>query len=138
MWKELRCAEIYCFHNVISDVHVSCTHNASINYSLSKFIQHEIFLAFPSVLNFLLSHCRRHHHPCESLFIINYSLFYLSASPVQYKITNGNEEGIFRIHNTTGQIFIAAELDYEKVKKVSSYFMLPRALIDHNNIFYFF
>lgn len=42
-----------------------------------------------------------------------------TASPVQYKITGGNEERIFRIHNTTGQIFIAAELDYEKVKKVS-------------------
>jgi hypothetical protein len=45
--------------------------------------------------------------------------FSSTASPVQYKITSGNEDGMFRIHNTTGQIFIAAELDYEKVKKVS-------------------
>lgn len=41
------------------------------------------------------------------------------ASPVQYKITSGNVGGAFGIHNSTGLIFIACALDYEKLKKVS-------------------
>jgi hypothetical protein len=47
-------------------------------------------------------------------------LFAFSASPVQYKITSGNTGGAFGIHNSTGLLFIACALDYEKIKKVSS------------------
>lgn len=126
--------------NVISDVHISCTYNACINYLLlSKFIQHEIFKRSKLSL-FLLSQSSRlrlcldiyfstchhyYHHPSLSQIYILFSFHPLIASPVQYKITGGNEERIFRIHNTTGQIFIAAELDYEKVKKVSRSFLCP-------------
>ena len=46
-------------------------------------------------------------------------LLFFSASPVQYKITSGNVGGAFGINNSTGLVFIACALDYEKIKKVS-------------------
>jgi Cadherin domain len=62
-----------------------------------------------------------------------------SASPVQYKITSGNAGGAFGIHNSTGLLFIACALDYEKIKKVSSAegFQFSGRLKKTNMIFYF-
>jgi Cadherin domain len=42
-----------------------------------------------------------------------------SASNIRYKITSGNIGNVFGVHNTTGAIYIAGELDYEKLKKVN-------------------
>lgn len=61
--------------------------------------------------------------------------FAFSASPVQYKITSGNVGGAFGIHNSTGLIFIACALDYEKFKKVSELWRTERR---SNNVFFFF
>jgi hypothetical protein len=138
------------------------SHNSAyINYLLSKFIQRRCCVAFPTIktssprsrsliiviIYGFMSSCTSSNFVIY--FCLSFSLPFSATSPVQYKITNGNEEGIFRIHNATGQLFIAAELDYEKVKKVSPLkwispthvehfsawrvsFMLIWALIDHN------
>jgi hypothetical protein len=44
--------------------------------------------------------------------------FSFSASNIRYKITSGNIGNVFGVHNSTGAIYIAGELDYEKLKKV--------------------
>ncbi|KAL1394251.1 hypothetical protein pipiens_012089, partial [Culex pipiens pipiens] len=42
----------------------------------------------------------------------------LNSSPsIRYKITSGNIGGVFAIHNTTGALYVAKGLDYEKLKK---------------------
>lgn len=46
----------------------------------------------------------------------------IAATPVHYQIASGNTGGAFGIHNTTGLIYIALALDYEKIKKVSERF----------------
>lgn len=46
----------------------------------------------------------------------------IAATPVHYQIASGNTGGAFGIHNTTGLIYIALALDYEKIKKVSELF----------------
>lgn len=61
-----------------------------------------------------------HKHVCQTIKRKTFlALLPLAASPVQYKITSGNSGGAFGIHNSTGLIFIACALDYEKIKKVS-------------------
>lgn len=74
-----------------------------------------------------ISRVQKCHFPFNALFIDlcannNWEIcrsFAFSASPVQYKITSGNTGGAFGIHNSTGLLFIACALDYEKIKKVS-------------------
>jgi hypothetical protein len=56
---------------------------------------------------------------CNDNTIDEISVFSIAATPVQYQIANGNAGGTFGIHNTTGLIYIACALDYEKIKKVS-------------------
>ncbi|XP_021703018.1 neural-cadherin isoform X1 [Aedes aegypti] len=39
------------------------------------------------------------------------------APSIRYKITSGNIGDVFAIHNTTGALYVAKALDYEKIKK---------------------
>uniref|UniRef100_A0A182VGY6 Cadherin domain-containing protein n=1 Tax=Anopheles merus TaxID=30066 RepID=A0A182VGY6_ANOME len=39
------------------------------------------------------------------------------ASDVRYKISSGNIDNVFAIHNATGALYVAKALDYEKTKK---------------------
>jgi hypothetical protein len=55
----------------------------------------------------------------NKILISFFSTFQSIATPVQYQIASGNGGGAFGIHNSTGLIYIACALDYEKIKKVS-------------------
>lgn len=72
--------------------------------------------------------------------IIKISSTPFAASPVQYKITSGNTGGAFGIHNSTGLIFIACALDYEKLKKVSEPSLIDSVelTVEHLIIFFLF
>uniref|UniRef100_A0A182MQT4 Cadherin domain-containing protein n=1 Tax=Anopheles culicifacies TaxID=139723 RepID=A0A182MQT4_9DIPT len=41
----------------------------------------------------------------------------LDAAGVRYKISSGNIGNVFAIRNTTGALYVAKALDYEKIKK---------------------
>uniref|UniRef100_A0A182Q093 Cadherin domain-containing protein n=1 Tax=Anopheles farauti TaxID=69004 RepID=A0A182Q093_9DIPT len=41
----------------------------------------------------------------------------LPSSGVRYKISSGNIGNVFAIRNTTGALYVAKALDYEKIKK---------------------
>uniref|UniRef100_A0A182HWZ2 Uncharacterized protein n=1 Tax=Anopheles arabiensis TaxID=7173 RepID=A0A182HWZ2_ANOAR len=41
----------------------------------------------------------------------------LRAFGVRYKISSGNIDNVFAIRNTTGALYVAKALDYEKIKK---------------------
>lgn len=45
--------------------------------------------------------------------------FDVSASKIRYEITRGNLGGAFAVKNTTGAIYVARPLDYERRKRVS-------------------
>lgn len=53
----------------------------------------------------------------------------ISAPSIRYKITSGNIGGVFAIHNTTGALYVAKGLDYEKLKKVSVALIITLKLI---------
>ena len=59
----------------------------------------------------LKRHIRTDNHPIPSLAL------FITASGVRYKISSGNVGNVFAIHNTTGALYVAKALDYEKIKK---------------------
>lgn len=86
--------------------------NLILHQSLSRFISNVTKRTMTKLNIFLLS-------------------FQNAATPVQYQIASGNAGATFGIHNSTGLIYIACALDYEKIKKVSELLHMPHVVNDN-------